>query len=252
MAQLERQGRFDKDYLPQSKRYIMPDANFKYVRKNIFYRMACLFCRTVTFLFGPLFCWIFYGLKIRGKRNIKGIKSAISVCNHVSVVDTLFVKQAVGHYRSYHTGAPHNNRKCLGGYILRRAGFLSLGGGFGAQKNFTQTLEDLFNRGAIVNFYPEEALWQGYEKPRPLKIGAFWYAARFNVPVIPLFITYEGKRRRTVVNILPPIYGNYSMGIKENARQMCDECFAVWRSVYERVYGKPLQYTCDASNIIYQ
>ena len=252
IVRLEREGRFDVDYLPKSDNFILPDSDFKFVRTNIFYRMACIFCRTVTFLFGPILCWLVYGLKIRGKRNIKGVKGAICVCNHVSILDTLFVKQAVGHYRSYHTGDPHNNRKGLGGYILRRAGFLSLGGSFGAQKNFAQTLEYLFKRGAIVNFYPEEALWQGYEKPRPLKIGAFKYAARFNVPVIPLFVTYEGKRRRTVVNIMPPVYPDADLSLRDNARKMCDECYEVWRGVYERVYGKPLQYDCAATDAIQQ
>ncbi len=240
LSRLEAQRAFDVDYLPQGKRYILPDGDYKYVKTNFFYRMACAFCRTVTFLLGPLVCFFGYGLKVRGKSNLKGIKGAISVTNHVAVLDTLFVKQAVGHFRSYHTGAPHNNKKGLGGYIMRRAGFLSLGGGFAAQKKFCLTLRRLLNNGAIVNFYPEEALWQGYEKPRPMKLGAFRYAVKMNVPVVPLFITFEGKRRRAVVNILSPVYPE--QGGKQAAEQMRDRCFEQWKQTYERVYGKPLDY----------
>ncbi len=248
ISRLEAEGAFDVDYLPQGKRYIMPDGDYKYVRTNFFYRMSCLFCRTVTFLFGPVLCLFRYGLRIRGRKNIKGIDGAICVCNHISVLDTLFVKQAIGHYRSYHTGAPHNNKKGLGGFILRRAGFLSLGGGYAAQKKLSETLRTLLDNGAVVNFYPEEALWQHYEKPRPLKTGAFRYAAKFHVPVIPLFVTFEGRCKHAVVNILEPIYPTEGETDKQNAEDMCNECYAKWVEVYERVYGKPLVYDVEAAD----
>ena len=242
---LEAEGAFDVDYLPQGKRYITPDGDYKYVRTNFFYRLSCIFCRTVTFLLGPILCFVRFGLKVRDKKNLKGINGAICVCNHVSIVDTLFVKQAVGHYRSYHTGAPHNNKKGLGGFIMWRAGFLPLGGGFAAQKKFNLTLEALLKNGAVVNFYPEEALWQHYEKPRPLKIGAFRYAAKFGVPVVPLFVTFEGKHKRAVVNVLEPIYPDVGTDDKRNAERMMNICFEQWKRTYERVYGKSLAYISE-------
>lgn len=245
ISRLEADGKFDVDYLPQGKRYILPDGDYKYVRTNPFYRASCLFCRTITFLFGPLLCFFRFGLRVRGRKNLKGVKSAISVCNHVSIVDTLFVKQAIGHYRSYHTGAPHNNKKGFGGYILRRAGFLSLGGGFSAQKKLIAVFKTLLNKGAIINFYPEEALWQRYEKPRPLKNGAFNYATKFNVPIVPLFITFEGKHKHAVINVLSPIYPVQGLSDKQNTEQMRNACFEQWKELYEKVYGKSLVYDID-------
>lgn len=242
ISRLEERGAFDEDYLPHGKRYILPNGDYKYIRTNIFYRLSCFFCRTVTFLFGPLLCFFRYGLRVRGRKNLKGVKGAISVCNHVSVLDTLFVKQAIGHYRSYHTGAPHNNKKGFGGYIIRRAGFLSLGGGFAAQKKLLLTMRALVNKGAIINFYPEEALWQHYEKPRPLKNGAFNYAVKLDVPVVPLFITYEGKCKHSVINVLKPIYPNKTLSDKQNTEKMRDACFEQWKKLYEKVYGQELVY----------
>ncbi len=241
-ARLEREGKFDVDYLPRSEKFIMPDENFRYVKKGILYRFSCKCVRTATFLLGPVVCKAAYGLKVRGRENLKGINGAICVCNHVSVIDTLFVKQAVGHYRSFHTGAPWNNRKGLGGAILRRGGFLSLGGSFSARKNFNVCLGELLKKGAIVNFYPEEALWQRYEKPRPLKTGAFKTAASFGVPVIPLFVTFEGKRKRAAVNILEPIFCDENLSVRENAEQLCNRCAKLWKETYEKIYGRPLVY----------
>ncbi|MGN1066692.1 MAG: lysophospholipid acyltransferase family protein [Candidatus Fimimonas sp.] len=242
---MEKQNKFDVDYLPQGKRYITPDENFRFVKNNVFYKISCKLVRTITFLIGPLICKLFVGLKVRGKENLKELHGgAICVCNHVAVLDTLYVKQAVGHYRSYHTGAPWNNKKGLGGALLRRAGFLSLGGNIAAMRNFKNTVGELLQKGAIINYYPEHALWQNYEKPRPLKSGAFKTAANFGAPVLPLFVTFEGKKKRPVINVLPLILPDLSLPQRVAAQKMQDECAAVWKDLYEKTYGKQLCYDC--------
>lgn len=239
---MEQQNKFDVDYLPQGERYITPDENFVFVKKNIFYKTSCKLVRTVTFLFGPILCKLFIGLKVRGKKNLKKLHGAISVCNHIAVLDALYVKQAIGHYRSYHTGAPWNNKKGLGGALLRRAGFLSLGGNLAAMRNFKKTVGELLQKGAIINYYPEHALWQNYEKPRPLKSGAFKMAACFNVPIAPMFVTFEGKRKRPVVNVLEPIFPDSSLSQRDAALKLQEQCAEMWKELYERTYGKELRY----------
>lgn len=249
IAELEKQNNFDVDYLPQGKHYVTPDGNFKFVKTNVFYKISCFLCRTITFLFGPIVC-AFLGLRVRGRKNLKALKhrGAICVCNHVSYVDTLFIKQAVGHYRSYHTGAPWNNRSGFGGFLLRRAGFLSLGGNIAAMRNFKTTVGDLLQKGAIINYYPEHALWQHYKKPRPLKSGAFKTAAAFGVPVLPLFVTFEGKFERPVINILPIIEPDGSTRIA--AQKMQDECAEIWENVYETTYRQKLCYNTEYKYIV--
>lgn len=218
-----------------------------FVKTNVFYKISCKLVRTITFLFGPILCALLGGVKVRGKQNLKPLKhqGAICVCNHVSLLDSLYIKMAIGHYRSYHTGAPWNNKKGLGGFLLRRAGFLSLGGNVAAMRNFKTTVGKLLTKGAIINYYPEQALWQQYEKPRPLKSGAFKTAANFNVPVLPLFITFEGKHKRPVVNILPAILPEESLSTRVLAQQMQSECAEAWKNFYESVYGQKLRYETD-------
>lgn len=242
ITKLEQQNKFDVDYLPQGKRYITPDENYTFVRKNVFYKASCKVVRSITFLFGPLVCKLGKGLKVRGRENLKGVRGAICVCNHIAVLDTLYVKQAVGYFRSYHTGAPWNNKRGLGGALMRRAGFLSLGGNIGAMRNFKKTVGELLQKGAIVNYYPEQALWQDYEKPRPLKSGAFRMAAEFDVPVVPMFVTFEGRHKHPVVNVLKPIEPKQDLCVRDSAQQMRQQCEQMWRTTYEQVYGKPLCY----------
>lgn len=243
---MEKQNKFDVDYLPQGERYITPDGNFVFVKNNIFYKISCKLVRTVTFVLGPVLCAVL-GFRVRGKENLKPLKNkgAVCVCNHVSYLDTLYIKMAVGHYRSYHTGAPWNNKKGIGGFLLRRAGFLSLGGNIAAMRNFKSTVSALLQKGAIINYYPEHALWQQYEKPRPMKSGAFKTAAAFSAPVLPLFITFEGKRKRPVLNVLPVILPDESLPARLRAQKMQDECAEAWKTTYQDTYGQKLRYESE-------
>lgn len=161
---LEGLGEFNTDYLPQSLRFIPPDGAYVYERKGFFRKAASAAARTVTFVFGGAFSRLFFGTRVKGRENLKGIKGAICISNHVHWLDTLFVKQAVGHYRSYHTAAPWNNRKGAGGAIMRAAGLVPFASGFTATKNFNAYLKKIISKGAIVNFYPEASLWLRYER----------------------------------------------------------------------------------------
>ncbi|MCM1043020.1 MAG: 1-acyl-sn-glycerol-3-phosphate acyltransferase, partial [Corallococcus sp.] len=168
-SSLEKKGLFDVDYLPEGKDYITPDGNYKFERRNVFHRMANGVCRCTTLLFGGALTKIRFGAKVCGRNNLKSLKGsgAIAVCNHIDVLDTLLVKRAVGHFRSYHMGRVENNRKGFVGFIVRHGGFIPIGGGgsYQAQKNMRKYCGKLLQNGKIISFYPEQALWVGYEKP---------------------------------------------------------------------------------------
>ena len=94
--------------------------------------------------------------------------------------------------------------------------------------------------------YPEQAMWWNYRKPRPHKPGAYFYAAKNHVPVIPLFVTMTDQTGRTdgagfpkqayTVHILPPIYPDPARSLRENERAMQEKNEQLCREVYERVY----------------
>ena len=109
----------------------------------------------------------------------------------------------------------------------------------------------LLERGEKILIYPEQAMWRNYKKPRPFKEGAFKLAAKNNAPIIPCFITMEDtdKLDGDGFNIqsytmwfLEPIYPDKELNAKENAKIMMDKNFEVVKEVYEKVYGKALEY----------
>ena len=95
-------------------------------------------------------------------------------------------------------------------------------------------------------------MWDNYRKPRPLKPGAFKFAVKNNVPILPMFITMEDSDKkgadgeyiqRHTLHILPPIYPDNSKSANENAKILADRNFKMWKEVYEKTYKIPLTYT---------
>ena len=133
---------------------------------------------------------------------------------------------------------------------------------------FTEATNTLLKKGNFVLFYPEQAMWWNYRKPRPVKPGAYKFAVKNNVPVLPCFITMkdsdilgEDLRREIkdfevdesfvpdgyyvqeyTIHIGKPIYPKAELSPRENMEYMAEENFKVWREIYEREYAMPLSY----------
>ena len=133
---------------------------------------------------------------------------------------------------------------------------------------FTEATNTLLQKGNFVLFYPEQAMWWNYRKPRPLKVGAYKFAVKNNVPVLPCFITMKdsdilGEDLRREIkdfdvgeNFLPdgfyvqeytihigePIYPKAELSSKENMDYLAQRNFEAWKEIYEREYGMPLEY----------
>lgn len=250
-AVLEAYRRFDYDYIPFSEGWIMPDERFAY-RKAFPECIINGFWRTFMRIFAPVLLKVVYGAKVVGKKNLKAIKGkgATCVCNHISFLDTLFVRQAVGHYRSFHTMGEINNKSGIGGHIIRHGGMLPFSSNFTATKNLVKEMQRLLDKGKIINFYAERALWVNYRKPRPMKEGAFAYAVKFNAPVLPIFCTFtknkKGRMKKLRINILPAVFPDETLSRKERAEKMRLSCEQAWKDCYESAYNKPLEYLPDA------
>lgn len=244
---LERHRRFDYDYIAFGPHWTMPDKNFRYRQRGID-RVITGFWRTLLKIFAPILIKVAYGAKVTGRENLKALKKqgAICVCNHFSYLDTLFVRAATGHYRSYHTMGPRNNKTGFGGHVIRHGGMLPFSADRAALRNMTAEMERLLKNGKIINFYAEQAMWVNYQKPRPMKDGAFHYAIKFGVPVLPIFCTFQknkrGHMRKLRIHILPAIFVDETLPRGERLADMKNRAETAWRECYEQAYNTPLTF----------
>lgn len=118
--------------------------------------------------------------------------------------------------------------------------------------------EKLVEKKEAVLLYPEQEMWFNYRKPRPPKNGAYFYAAKLNVPVISCFVemidtseneTAEFNRVKYILHVLDVLYPDSEKTVKENTESLSDMDYNLKKACYEKVYGKKLSYDFDPSDI---
>jgi 1-acyl-sn-glycerol-3-phosphate acyltransferase len=121
-------------------------------------------------------------------------------------------------------------------------------------RKFLDAVNKVLTDGHFVLIYPEQSMWWNYKKPKPLKRGGFNFAARSNVPVLPIFITMQDSDildgdgfyvQEYTINIAPPIYPKPELSERENSEYMMAENTRIWKEIYEESYGVELEYSTD-------
>lgn len=204
----------------------------KLSKKNIFSSTYRFIVKGILKLVGPIVNFFGFHVKVKGKKNLKGVKSGITISNHVHYLDCLWNMQALKFKNVYITGAPHNLKKGFLGATMKASGFIPLPTTLSGTKNFSAYVENILNKSGFLHFYPEQALWLRYEQSRPLKKGAFYYASKNNVPIIPLVICFRQakfkKHKNVTIQICPPIYPDPNLSQKENSEIMKCEAQKVY------------------------
>ena len=198
--------------------------------------------------------------EVKGLEILRNIDSgAIITCNHFNPFDSFTVEKVfrmAGQdkkrkmFKVIREGN-YTNFSGLHGFFFRNCDTLPLSSNTQTMKEFIKAIDVILKRGDFILIYPEQSMWWNYRKPKPLKNGAFNFAARSNVPVIPIFITMEDSDiigedgfpiQAYTVNIGEPIYPNNELPEKEKITEMREKNYEVWKKTYEDFYGIPLEY----------
>ncbi|MBP5587920.1 MAG: 1-acyl-sn-glycerol-3-phosphate acyltransferase [Treponema sp.] len=181
----------------------------------------------------------------------------IMTCNHFNAFDNFAVyhviEKVLPHRKMYKVIREGNYTSFPGmyGLFFRHCDTLPLSSKFSTMKLFIKSMDILLRRGEKVLVYAEQGMWWNYRKPRPLTPGAFKFAVTSNVPVLPFFITMSDSDiiggdgfpvQEYTVHILEPIYPDPKLSEKENIEMMREKNYQMWKDVYEKTYGIPLEY----------
>ena len=198
--------------------------------------------------------------EVKGIENLQNIQSgAILTCNHFNPYDSFTVEKVfrmAGEdkkrklFKVIREGN-YTNFPGMYGFFFRNCDTLPLSSNKRTMIKFIKAVDVILKRGDFILIYPEQSMWWNYRKPKPLKNGAFNFAARNHVPVIPIFITMEDSDiigedgfpiQEYTVNIEKPIYPDENLTEKENTEAMKEKNYEVWKNVYEDFYKMPLEY----------
>ena len=260
IKELEKEGKFDQDVENDPPYTPLTVGSVDYEHKRLSTKIKS---RLFTY-----YSFKYFNSKINngdividtydGIENLKKLREgAIITSNHFNPFDSIPIHKAVKKYHYRHRlfkiiKEGNYTFPGLYGKFMRYCNTLPLAHDYDVMKEMMKGVEYWLNKGYCILIYPEQSMWWNYLKPKPTKPGAFHFAAKFNKPILPTFITMRDTNKLDkdgdyvkayTLHICAPIYPKAELSVKENAKYLQQENDRVWKEIYERTYHIPLTYT---------
>ena len=265
IERLEREGRFDEDAETDPPTIPLEPDKIDYLREKPSSRLKAkaAYAMAEGFVDRLIRDGKLVIKRVSGLEHLNGVKTgAVITCNHFNPFDCFTVEKVFRksvHYKKKKLckvirEGNYTNFPGLYGFLFRNCDTLPLSQNKKTMYHFLQAVDTILQRGDFILIYPEQSLWWNYRKPKPLKNGAFKFAVKNNVPVVPIFITMEDSSRiggdgfpiqEYSVFIEEPIYPRKELPERKRVDDMRDRNYAVWKRIYEEFYGIPLEYTTE-------
>ncbi len=264
IEQYEREGRFDEDVENDPPgRELLPDE-IDYLKKNMSDKLKTKLAYSIArkFVDNLIEEKKLIIKEIKGIEHFRNLKSgAIIVCNHFNAFDSFAIQLAYEaanqpsrtFYRVIREGN-YTSFPGFYGFLMRNCNTLPLSSNPKTLTKFVRATNQLLKDGHFVLVYPEQSMWWNYRKPKPLKRGAYIFAVKNNVPVLPCFITMKDSDiigedgffvQEYTIHIGEPIYPDKNKKYGEKIQDMMQKNAEVWKSIYETEYDIPLSYTTE-------
>ena len=217
------------------KTHHVVDENYPYIDNSKSFRFKRFWVRLLLNIIVFPVAKIWYGLKVKGKKNLKNHKDiirngVISVSNHIAFWDYIFLMRTINHIRPNVLVWAKNINGPSGG-VMRLVGGIPI-----PENNLKATMKYYSSIDKLVNvdhgwlhIYPEGSMWEYYAPIRPFKRGSSFFAIQFNKPIIPIAYSYRKpswfrkkilKQIATItINVGDPIFPNNNI-IDKNEREL--------------------------------
>lgn len=260
----ERAGKFDEDVEKDPPSHVLMPDEIDYFRRGMGKKLKT----KVAFMIARRFVNNLIAEKkliireIRGIEHFRNLQSgAVITCNHFNAYDSFAIQIAYEEadqpdrtfYRVIREGN-YTSYPGFYGFLMRHCNTLPLSSNCRTLKKFMDATEQLLKEGHFVLFYPEQSMWWNYRKPKPLKKGAYIFAAKSNVPILPCFITMKDSDimgedgffvQEYTIHISAPIYPDLEKNYQKNVEAMMEANAAIWKNIYENEYHIPLAYLTE-------
>ena len=225
---------------PKAHDYVY-DESFPYRLKDGKSKFVRFWLRVGIFTLVKPLCYIRYGLHIRGKKHIREYKKLtkgkkmLSVCNHTTQWDILFVMTSrpfhFAEFPMWQEGA-----ESKGGDIYRQVGGLVVPSKSVRGMNYAyEAMKEVLEEGKWLHVFPEAACWAFYPALRPFKAGIFKLAIDTNTPVLPMIVKYRRpkglyrlfkKHPNATLHIGEPLVPNLELSLRESVHDLEARCRA--------------------------
>lgn len=201
------------------------DEDFNFVNDNFVFNTFSNLLYLIAYPILIVINKFFFGFKIEGKENLENIDCGkVTVSNHVHPMDCTMVGLVNAPKKTFYTSLETNFKIPIVRKIIKLLNTVPIPNDIKYTKNFMDSIDNLLKDKKTVHFYPEGSLWPYYTKIRHFKNGAFDFAVRNNVPVVPMVFKFNKSKKisniiktRTTITLVvkEPIYPNKLLSKKE-------------------------------------
>ena len=215
------------------------DKDYPYIDKSKSFRFKQFLVRIVIFIVVFPTSRIRFGLRIRGRKNIRKNKKlfkkgVISICNHVNLWDYLMIMRGILPFKP-RVLVWDKNMIGKDGPLIRMVGGIPIPTNDPqATLAYLNTIKEYLDNGGWLHIYPEGSMWEYYRPIRPFKKGVAHLARLHDKPVLPMAISYRkpGWIRSTLFRqnarynlcIGEPIFINKDLDIQEQEIDLLKRC----------------------------
>lgn len=234
--------------------FLQQRSHWTYHVKNIIARLEM---RLIT-------QWCNRFTEVYGLYNLADLTTgAIITSNHFNPLDNTAIRYALrSQHRRLYIVSQATNLQMQGslGFFMNYDDILPLGRGLNyLGKTFPQLLQTTLQQNNYILIYPEQEMWFNYRKPRPLKRGPYYYAARYHSPIISCFVEMQDLQKpdnkqfnqiRYLVHILPIIYPQARLSDRDNSYYLMQQDYQQKKAAYEAAYQQKLTYNFETADIV--
>lgn len=192
-------------------------------------------------------------ISVVGSENLLKVDGgAVLTTNHFHPFDSAPVIYAIEKYlkkKKIHIVIREGNYQIPGlfGFLLKNYDTFPLSSNMKTTINLNKAIDTVLGAGDLLLVYPEQSMWYNYKKPRGYRVGAYRWASRNFVPVIPCFTVMEDledfepnglKKQKLTLFIGEPIFPDANLSEKQNAQIMLNKNRDFTISTYESFYGE--------------
>lgn len=267
IEELECEGKFDVDAWDNGQFEPIKPGQVDFLRKKLGNKIKNKFCNIAIKKFIKKMEKANQAIltEIKGLEKLQGLDNtgAMITSNHFHPFDSypiIKMMQKLKTKKKLHiVVAEHNYAGGQGfyGFVFKHYNTIPLAENPRVMVECMKAVEHYLNKKDFVLIYPEQALWENYRKPRPMKAGAFRFAIKANVPIIACFVTMQDSEymadtgepvQKYTLHILDVLYPKPELSYKENVEYLKSENEKLAKEKYEEVYGKKLTYLTKESD----
>ena len=226
---------------------VIVDKNYPFLDKTFKFKFLRCLGYLALFTLGPIVCFLRFGLKIEGRGNLRKHREilkngAMTVCNHVQRWDFIFVVIAVRFHMMYFPVWKEQLKSSDAG-LIRVVGGIPVPDDIQTINYFNRAFDEIHAHKKWIHVYPESSRFDYFQPIRPFKKGVFTMAHRYDLPVLPLAISWrkplrfpvtldnifrslkgEKKLPMITIRIGEPVLIDKSLGRKEAVLKLRKDC----------------------------